>query len=310
MKTLNDEMKVMSKKVNTSYTIDKNFHEALKIDGFKEFLDLLKVEERELKINTSSLKESFSEYKNCQDCPGIMACKNKEEGFAYLPKILNGHLKFGYKACRYQEEILKKKKYLDNITLFNVPAAIRDAQFKDIYTKPTNRKEVIKWLKNFITEYKEGKAFKGLYLHGNFGCGKSYLVAATFMELAKENYPSAIVFWPEFLNDLKSSFANPYSNEFDIKMNTIKNAPLLLIDDIGAENTTPWSRDDILCPIVQYRMDAMLPTFFTSNLDIKALEEHLSVSKFDDDVVKARRIVERIKQLTVETEMISENLRK
>lgn len=310
MKTLNEEIKVMGEKLNTSYILDKNFHEALKIEGFKEFLDLLNVDEAELKMNTSSLKESFCEYTNCQNCKNIMECKNKEEGFAYLPKILNGHLKFGYKACRYQEEILRRQKYLDNITLFNVPAAIREAQFKDIFVKPKNRKEVIKWLKEFIDEYKTGAARKGLYLHGNFGCGKSYLVAATFMELAKENYPSAIVFWPEFLNDLKATFNNPYSGEFDKKMNAIKNAPLLLIDDIGAENTTPWSRDDVLCPIVQYRMDSMLPTFFTSNLDINALEEHLSVSKVDDDVVKARRIVERIKQLTIEKEMVSENLRK
>ena len=308
MKTLSEEIKKM--KLNTSSTLDKNFHEALKIEGFKEFIDKLNVEEAELKMNTTSLKESLCEYNNCQDCKSIMECKNKEEGFAYLPKILNGHLKFGYKACRYQEEILRRQKYLDNITLFNVPPAIREAQFKDIYTKPTNRKEVIKWLKDFIGDYKLGKATKGLYLHGNFGCGKSYLVAAMFMELAKENYPSAIVFWPEFLNDLKASFSNPYSGEFDSKMSAIKNAPLLLIDDIGAENTTSWSRDDILCPIVQYRMDSLLPTFFTSNLDIKALEEHLSISKVDEDRVKARRIVERIKQLTIEKEMISENLRK
>jgi len=310
MKTLSEEMKKMSEKLNTSYTLDKKFHEALQIEGFKEFLDLLNVEERELKINTSSLKKSFLEYTNCQNCKNILECKNSEEGFAYLPKILNGRLKFGYKACRFKEELLKKEQYLSNITIYNAPLKIREAQFKDIYTKLTERKEVIIWLKKFIDEYKKGTAKKGLYLYGNFGCGKSYLIAAMFNELAKENYASTIVFWPEFLNDLKSTFANPYSNEFDKKMYQIKTTPLLLIDDIGAENTTPWSRDDILCPIVQYRMDAELPTFFTSNLDINCLKEHLSVSKVDDDIVKASRIIERIKQLTIDKEMISENLRK
>ena len=45
-------------------------------------------------------------------------------------------------------------------------------------------------------------------------------------------------------------------------------------------------------------------------LDLKALEQHLSISSSGVEVVKARRIIERIKQLTEVKEMISVNLRK
>ena len=41
----------------------------------------------------------------------------------------------------------------------------------------------------------------------------------------------------------------------------IKQIPLLLIDDIGAEKLTDWARDEILGSILQYRMDFKLPTF-------------------------------------------------
>jgi len=61
--------------------------------------------------------------------------------------------------------------------------------------------------------------------------------------------------------------------------------------------------------LVQYRMQEHLPTFFTSNLDLKALEQHFSVTKDKVDHIKARRIIERIIQLTDQVEMISENLR-
>ncbi len=57
-------------------------------------------------------------------------------------------------------------------------------------------------------------------------------------------------------------------------------------------------------------MDTNLPTFFTSNLNMEELEQHLSISKQDVDIVKAKRIIARINQLTDELEMISENLRK
>lgn len=57
-------------------------------------------------------------------------------------------------------------------------------------------------------------------------------------------------------------------------------------------------------------MQEGLPTFITSNLNIKELEEHLSITtNKSTEKVKARRIIERIKQLSVEVELISKNLR-
>ena len=47
-------------------------------------------------------------------------------------------------------------------------------------------------------------------------------------------------------------------------MYQMKNTEILFIDDIGAENCSAWSRDEVLGPILQYRMQSHLPTFFTS----------------------------------------------
>ena len=69
-------------------------------------------------------------------------------------------------------------------------------------------------------------------------------------------------------------------------------------------------RDEVLGTILQYRMEENLPTLFTSNLTIKELETHLSTTNKDIDKLKARRIIERIKQLTINITMISENKRK
>ena len=57
-------------------------------------------------------------------------------------------------------------------------------------------------------------------------------------------------------------------------------------------------------------MQEQLPTFFTSNLTIDELEQHFSVTKNTVDVIKARRIIERIKQLTDDIEMVGKNNRK
>ncbi len=127
-------------------------------------------------------------------------------------------------------------------------------------------------------------------------------------ELAKKGKKVAIVYYPELLRSLKASFGD--NDEYTELFNTIKKAELLLLDDIGAETVTEWSRDEVLGTILQYRMEEGLPTFFTSNLTIDELSEHLSVTSKEVDLVKAKRIIERIKQLTDDITMISVNLRK
>ena len=158
----------------------------------------------------------------------------------------------------------------------------------------------------FIKEFKKGNAFKGLYLSGNFGSGKSYIVSAMINELVKDGFTAALVYYPEFLRILKSSFKTDFDEQFDYA----RKVDLLLLDDIGAENLTSWSRDEILGPILQYRMDNKLATFFTSNLSIEELEVHLSEGKESIDKLKAKRIIERIRFLTEDLKLISKNQRK
>ena len=144
-------------------------------------------------------------------------------------------------------------------------------------------------------------------MHGSFGSGKTYIIAALLNELARKNYKTMIMYYPEILNKLKSTFDTKES--FNDTLESIKKVDILLIDDIGAETVTTWSRDEILGTILQYRMEQNLSTFFTSNLTLEELEINLSLAKNNTDKVKARRIIERIKQLTNNIELISKNRR-
>lgn len=297
-------------KGNLDNILDEAYDEALEDNNFKEVVSKLKVKREILKKYTSLLEESSIEYFNCKNCPGLAACKNKITGYAKLPKLNGEALEFSYKPCKYKNKFDKEEKIHSNTKLFSVPKEIKEASIKKIYKTDKNRYKTIIWLTEFIKNYKKDAHQKGLYLCGNFGCGKTYLIAAVFNELGKDGVKSAIVFWPEFLNSLKASFNSEVRSEFKNKYNYVKRVPLLLIDDLGAEAVTPWARDEILCPLLQYRMDEKLPTFFTSNLDLKSLENHLAITSKGDEIIKAGRIISRIKQLTEYQEMISKNLRK
>lgn len=283
--------------------LDTEYKRAESNPTFKEITKNLKICDDELKKNTSIIEECSLEYEHCKKCKGLFECSNKLEGYCYLPINFEGNLSFTYKPCKYKQVMDKKNSYLNNIKFFNTPKYVKEACLDNVYKTDKNRFTVINYLMDFLDDYEAHKECKGLYLHGNFGCGKTYLIASIFNELARKGYKSAIIFWPEFL---RQAFYDDFSEKFDY----VKQVPLLLIDDIGAEGLTAWNRDEILCPLLQYRMDNNLVTFFTSNLNLKELESHLSNSKNDVDEVKAKRIISRIEQLTKELEMISENLRK
>ena len=257
---------------------------------------------------TTKLETASCEYHNCSKCANIMECRNEVCGYRITPQANMDDLEFVYLPCKYKIELDKKNKYLDNIYYYDIPKEIKNANMREIDTKDKKRYPVIKWIKEFIENYNQSKTGKGLYLNGSFGCGKTYLLSAMLNELAKKGANVAILYYPEFLRDLKESFGDNY--EYTRKFNYIKKVDLLLFDDIGADTVTEWSRDEVLGTILQYRMDEKLPTFFTSNLTLGELEEHLSVSNKDIDKVKARRIIERIKQLTDDITLISANLRK
>ncbi len=285
------------------FNLNDEYEKSLNDPNFKAIARSLKMGEEILKKYTSLIEECAKEYGNCKNCKGILECKNKKEGYCYLPRNVEGRIEFVYKPCKYKEVLLRKYEYQDNVKYYNTPLYVKDASLKSIYKTDKNRFEVINWLMDFLDNYeKEGKG-KGLYLNGNFGCGKTYLIAAIFNELAHHNFKSSIIFWPEFL---RSAFYDDFNSKYEY----VKKVPLLLIDDIGAEGLTAYNRDEILCPLLQYRMDNNLTTFFTSNLNLKELETHLSITKSGVDEVKAKRIISRIEQLTDNKEMISKNLRK
>lgn len=296
---------------NLNYKLKVSYEEAKKNEDFNELIQSINLSDDELMKHTSKLEDSMQEYKNCKTCRNLLACKNNISGYCYLPVVSDGKLNFSYVACRYKNKLIEDTKYQKNVNSIDVPSEIKEAKIKDIYTDDKARSEVIKWILGYIKEYKSGVRPKGLFLHGNFGCGKTYLIAALFNELAKDNVKSVIVYWPEYLRSLKASFQSSLSDEFKIKYNEVKYAKLLLIDDLGAETLTQWSRDEILGTILQYRMQEGLPTFITSNLDINELENHLSITSSNKtEKVKAGRIIERIKQLTIDTKMIGQNNRK
>ena len=271
-----------------------------KDETFKKLCNRLKLDEEVLMKYTSKLESTVCELNNCSKCKG-KNCSNEVEYHVYYPEVINNDLEFVYKPCKYNKQNIVKNK----TKFFDTPKVLENASLSDLIDEK-ERNKILKYIMSFLDKKIKNESVKGLYLSGSFGSGKSYILSALLNELSNKGFSTINVYYPGLLKRLKLSF-NEYN--YDEVLDEIMSCDILLIDDIGAENNSPWARDEVLGTILQYRMDNDLTTFFTSNFTIDELESILSETSKGTDLIKARRIIERIRYLCVEEKLISKNKR-
>ena len=223
----------------------------------------------------------------------------KAPGLEPCLEVHNGFILVNYKRTEeaIREERERKRKRL--IHSINMPKNIAEARFSDTALTP-ERQDVIGELLKFINSYKPNSTEyqKGLYLAGPFGVGKTYMMGALANELSENGIETTLVNVPTYSAEIKQAIA---TNTVEAKLVSIKNTPILVLDDIGAEMNSAWFRDEVLMVILQHRMLQELPTFFTSNFTIDQLEAHFAHSnKGDQELLKAKRLIERIRFLAKE----------
>ncbi len=252
----------------------------------------------------AKLYEYVQEKKKFQRKDGMMAP-------GYRPKLFMNFHVIDVTYVPTTELIAKQKEneIRERIHSMDMPKDVRNATLAK-FELTDERREAVSEALDFIDSYlSDPKGFhKSLYLQGSFGVGKTYLLGALAHELAKNGYASTLMHFPSFAVEMKQSIGK---NDMSEKLDMVKKSAILMLDDIGADSMSSWIRDDVLGVILQYRMQEQLPTFFSSNFDMKQLEnEHLRTSqRGEDEPLKAKRIMERIRYLAKEIKMTGKNRR-
>ncbi|MDU1740217.1 primosomal protein DnaI [uncultured Streptococcus sp.] len=226
----------------------------------------------------------------------------------YKPILVMNH---GYADVSYEEtpELIAAEKEAaikNRLKLINLPASLRKASLAQVDLDDLGRLPVFEKLLAFVEQYPTIR--KGLYLYGDFGVGKSFMVAALAHDLSeKRGVSSTLLHYPSFVIDVKNAIGD---GNVKTLVDELKLSEVLILDDIGAEQSTAWVRDEILQVILQYRMQENLPTFFTSNFNFEELELHFAKGKHgNDETWEARRVMERIRYLAEETRLEGVNRR-
>jgi len=149
----------------------------------------------------------------------------------------------------------------------------------------------------FHRAYQAAKAFANqpegwFILVGPSGCGKTHLAAAIANQCLSQGYPAFFISTPDLLDHLRSAFSPNSEIAYDEFFNQVRNAPLLVLDDLGAQTSTPWAEEK-LDQLLNHRFNSALPTVIVTITPIDQLEDRMRTRLTDPKLCRIYALAEK-----------------
>lgn len=215
----------------------------------------------------------------CPLCRGI--------GFVYA-RVPAGHPDFGRaRPCRCSREESIKGRQQGLLRYSNLGTLAR-ITFEEIKPEGISNKEPDKEL--FHRAFDAARAFARepngwLIFTGPSGSGKSHLAAAIANECLKNGCPAFYITTPDLLEKLRSSFIPEREIAFDEFFSRVREAPLLVLDDLGIQPSTPWATEK-LDQLINYRFASELPTVIVAITPIDNMDDRIRTRLSDPNLCR------------------------
>lgn len=207
-----------------------------------------------------------------------------------------------------QEDEARRKAELDferrkNMKYSLMDEKARQATFENL-TVTAENKRYIQAAENYCKHWEENKkANRGLLFYGETGRGKTTLACCIANSLITNNVVAVkMTCVNALIQRVKDGYRNEGENSDTAIKSEIKNAPLLVLDDLGAEYKTEWSTS-FLYDIIDTRYRSGKPTIITTNLSLSQLKNHLT------DVNGVPRAFDRLTEILTAVEFKGSNYR-
>lgn len=172
--------------------------------------------------------------------------------------------------CRPQRQARARARSLSAV----VPKRFRDASWERppvIDLDPTTIRLVRRYADQVEGHLKEGD---GLCFFGDIGTGKTTLAMLVSKAALEAGHSVAIYSLPRLLSEIRTTFGEGATHTHSELLSRLADVELLHLDDVGAENTTPWVLEE-LYSIVNVRYEEQRSIIYTTNLEREQLRDQI-----------------------------------
>jgi DNA replication protein DnaC len=149
---------------------------------------------------------------------------------------------------------------------------------------PPDKQANLRWAYEEARDFAQ-KPEGWLVLKGGYGCGKTHLAAAIANSCVERGQPVLFITVPDLLDHLRATFAPSSPAGYDTRFEEIRTAPVLILDDLGTESSTPWAQEKLF-QIFNYRYNACLPTVITTNHELEEIPLRVRSRLVDPDLAR------------------------
>ncbi|MBK9055723.1 MAG: ATP-binding protein [Chloroflexi bacterium] len=214
---------------------------------------------------------------DCPYCEGI--------GFI-VPDVDMTDARFGRAVpCSCRQLDMQTARF-DRLLRVSQLGALQDCTFDSFYAEGhgmTPDKQ-----RNLRLAFERVKAFADqpqgwLVIKGGYGCGKTHLAAAIANHSIAHGRVAIFVAVPDLLDHLRAAYGPTSEGSYDERFEQIRNAPILILDDLGSQSNTDWAQEK-LYQIFNHRYNARLATVITTNEELEAIEIRIQSRMVDPNV--------------------------
>jgi len=203
------------------------------------------------------------------------------KGAGYLrADVPYGHPHFGKPiACECKEAERAEKRRMHLRTISNLDA-FRDKNFKNFNSHIPGIQESFKLCYDYAND-PDG----WLLLIGRNGCGKTHLAAAIANQHLAKGSLVLFATVPDLLDHLRATFAPSSTVVYDQLFSSMREAELLVLDDLGSEQNSPWASEKLF-QLLNYRYNSRFPTVITTNnLRLQSVDDRIRSRLMDKSLV-------------------------
>lgn len=231
--------------------------------------------------------------RRCEACQGLPFCRQSFRGHVYHLMMDDGFVEETYRPCRYQKELSNQLNHQKQFRYSHMTESEYLIDLMNIDISQEHSESYLKAYGSVISSLADDH--KGIYLCGQAGVGKSYLMKGVINYFAKQGQNVSFVKVPLWAWEIKESLRDDQlRRQFS---RALLNSDVVVLDDIGAESISAWFLNEILFPVLDQRMEQRKKTYFTSNYTWDDLKERYGTAEKNGQIA-ADRVMERIRTLS------------